>query len=247
MKWNVAVYQTLDGTWHTVYPVNLHDVEFRAFLREQELWNIEREKRLFIRYRVDAPHFYALSDRVRPIIERREASLRHNERVEQLLTALQQPNLKFGYYHYTQDGREFITIFKSEQYTWSREVVRSRLDIGWRHDLFGAHAGHRLSEHCPWVAIEVIDTHFPEDRAFDAWLRLSAEFPCLVLFDFVQEENYYFQVIEANQRVRFIYYIYEGALWKSREQLPNWNAAIFKEKLTAELSEKRLNRQRRTV
>ncbi|MGG6270943.1 hypothetical protein ACQ4M3_42045 [Leptolyngbya sp. AN03gr2] len=247
MKWNAAVYQTSDGNWQTVCPANLHDIGFRAFLRGQELWSVDKEKRLFIRYRVDTPHFYALSNRVPLVVDRQEALPRHNERIKQLLMELQQPNLKFGYYDYTEDGRVFFTIFKSEQYVWSQEVFRTHSNIVWRHDIFGANAGHRLSEHTPWVAIEVIDTHFPEDRAFDAWLRLSSEFPCLVLFDFVEEENYYFHIIKTTQQVRFIYYIYEGAVWKSRKQLPSCNAAMFKEKLTAELSAKRFNRQRRNV
>ncbi len=238
MKWNAAIYLTPDGNWQTVYPEDLHDLEFRAFLRGQELWDSEREKRLFIRYRVDTPHFYSLSNRTRRIIERLETSTLHHQRVEQVLTALQQQEFKFGYVdHKAEEGPEFITLFNSEQYTWSEEVVRSRADIGWRHDIFGAQASHRLSDRCPWVAIEVIDSHFPEDRAFDAWLQLSLEFPCLVLFDFVKKWNYYFQV-KDNCQVRVIYYIYEGAVWKSREQLPNCNAAIFKERLTTELSKR---------
>lgn len=53
-----------------------------------------------------------------------------------------------------------------------------------------------MSIHHPWVAIEVINKHFPEEKAFTAMIELSKQIPFLVMFDLLTEKtkNYFLKI-----------------------------------------------------
>ncbi|MBD2089077.1 hypothetical protein H6F67_04305 [Microcoleus sp. FACHB-1515] len=234
-KWEQAFYRDRTGVERKVQADELHDPTRRAFLKTQELWDADGEIRLFIRARSGAPHFYSLCDSVRQFISRAEHSRLHNQRVDQLLAALQPQGFSFGYRNFTAGEPAWIELFSTEQYRWEKEVTRTLGAIRWRHDLFAAQLAHRLSDRSPLVAIEVIDSHFPAAAAFEAWLKLSAEMPCLVLFDFIRKKNYFFQVDKQTHRVRVVFYIFDGFVWRSGQPWAGCTANWSKEKVRAEI------------
>ncbi|MBD2465613.1 hypothetical protein H6G89_31980 [Oscillatoria sp. FACHB-1407] len=237
LKWTKAVYQPNGNSLKVVYPDQLHDPNVRAFLRTQELWDESQEYRLSIRNRLNTPHFCSLSKTKRYLRGREESSNRHRSRVDELLTQLQKQNFLFGYNSFDDGNQTFVPLFRGKDYTWTKEVTRTLSSTAqWRHDVFGAELSHRHTERHPWVAIEVIDTHFPDDITMEAWLKISSELPYFILFDFVKRKNYFLKVNEDKQQVRVIYFIYDGAMWKSGFRWNECSSALFKEKVSKELS-----------
>lgn len=83
-------------------------------------------------------------------------------------------------------GSELATLV---DYTWEEEVHRIVSSSRYiRHDLFGMKLEHRMSTMKPWVAIEVINHHHPEEAALRAMLQWSARVPLIVLFVHVDSE-----------------------------------------------------------
>ncbi|BAS60429.1 MULTISPECIES: hypothetical protein [Leptolyngbya] len=167
---------------------------------------------------------------------RGETSTRHNNRVAELLSLFQKQDLLFGHRSFDTEEQLLVPLFKSEKYVWAKEVTRTMSsELQWRHDIFGGHSLHKHTKLSPWVAVEVIDSHFPSDTALDTWLEISSEFPYFVLFDFVQKRNYFLKVDEDKNQVRVIYFIFDGAVWRSGKRWEGCTAAIFREELSVRI------------
>lgn len=236
LKWEQATYQGANETWVTVHVDELQDLGYRSLLQDQELWDIDREYRLLIRSGPGRPHFYSLTKRLRFPRSRGETSKRHADRVKKLLEQLQSQHYLFGYRTFENGTPIFNPLFNSKNYAWAKEVTRTLSgEIQWRHDLFGAEATHRHTERYPWIAIEVIDSHFPDEAVLETWLELSSRFPYFVVFDFVERRNYYLEVDQTKQQVRVVYFIYDGSMWRSGAQWNKCTATFFKEKVRSEI------------
>ncbi|MCU1795022.1 hypothetical protein [Pectobacterium polaris] len=110
----------------------------------------------------------------------------------------------------------FSPLAVIDNYQWDTEIHRicnNKLTI--RHDLFGQAKSLAMSIHRPWVAIEVINTHFPDEAAFSAMIELSKQVPFLVMFDFITEkaESYFINIDVGKGRITPVFYIYEGHVW----------------------------------
>jgi hypothetical protein len=106
-------------------------------------------------------------------------------------------------------------ISSIEEYNWKDEVHRiiSEETII-RHDLFGQSKLIAMSIFRPWVAIEVINTHFPDEETFSSMLELSKNVPFVALFDFISSP----QLCSINTRtneMKIVYYIKDGLLYKN--------------------------------
>ncbi len=228
-----AVYYDSNSVRRELKPDELHDVSKRAAARETELWDPDEEYRLYPRYRQDSPHFYSLSKNTRRYATRAENDPAHDERVESLLDLLQRKQgYKIGFLTQDSGEQQFITFVRTNGYLWGKEVSRAISEnVRCRHDLFGARMELRLSAGSPWVAIEVVKDHYPEQQAFDALLVLTRNLPLLVLFDFIEVPNYFFQVREADATIRIIYYIYDGSVWKNEKRLESCTHIYFRERV----------------
>lgn len=215
-----------------IYPQNLHDIGKRATARTKELWCSDFEVRLYPRYRPDAPHFFSRSSN-RYIDKRKEKNdSPHDERIENLLEQLNDSNLKVGTLVFDEGESQFETLTSCDGYSWGGEVTRVlSQDVKCRHDIFGQPGGHNLVVGSPWVAIEVIDSHYPDEKTLEGMISLSARLPFLVLFDIVAEADYFFQIDEKSKSIRVIYYISDGAVWKNGSRWKRCTAAFLEEKI----------------
>lgn len=86
-----------------------------------------------------------------------------------------------GFYRST--GLEKEPRFILEDYLWDSEVHRitSSKSIV-RHDIFGQNRNIAMSIFKPWVAIEIINTHYPSEDTFVEMINLSKNFPFVVFF-----------------------------------------------------------------
>lgn len=96
-----------------------------------------------------------------------------------------------------------------------------------------------MSVNRPWIAIEVINTHYPEEAAFSAMLAASRNYPLVVLFDFTAQWNTFVKVEKYDKRLRirpWTFYIKEGAVWQGGSPTSINSSAEFKIELERMLS-----------
>ena len=106
-----------------------------------------------------------------------------------------------------------------------------------------------MSVRSPWVAIEVINTHFPSEETFSAMLELSKQMPLLIMFDLVtvKTKKYFINIDLQKNTIRPIFYIYEGSVWHSdRIDHEIKSSAILKNKMT-EIENKLKNLKSREI
>ena len=209
-KWEKAKYRNANGDWEEITLGKLaeiaKDAGARASLREKQLWSEDEEYRLSPRFREDAPHFYSPSDHTRTLCRRQENSQEHQQRCEELLQKLSSSVWTVGFNFWKDQERFYHAMFDSQEYLWGTEITRALTsDIRWRHDIFGAKMDLRTSERFPWLAIEVIDSHFPDEKALKGWLKASACFPYVVAFDFVRAKDYFLQFKDNNLRMTYLF------------------------------------------
>lgn len=222
-QWPSAVYYDA-GQKHELRQPDLAQAaaspQARAKIRELVLWDTEEEYRLMPRFRDGSPHFYSPQSNVRTLHRREEKSQEHNKRRDQIAILLNSKPWTVGFYDWEKmnasDSKEkiFTPLFQTEGYAWDKEIARA-LTSGTRcvHDVFGAKLELRTSERFPWFAVEVIDTHYPDDKALAGWLSASLNFPYVVAFDFVAAPKYFFNFEKDDSRLRMSYYIYDGRVW----------------------------------
>lgn len=135
----------------------------------------------------------------------------HDRRVElHFLDLTYRSKWKIGFH----DRGGFTKLFDIADYNWDREVYRI-LSKGAvvRHDLYGQREHIGMSVLQPWIAIEVINTHYPEPQAFDAMIQMSVQVPLLVFFDPTERRDYFFQIDPINGTIRCTYYVFDGKVW----------------------------------
>lgn len=139
----------------------------------------------------------------------------HNKRIEKVLKKLQaRPDWTISVKKYGATEPEIT--FDILNYAWGDEVHRIVSPEAFvRHDIFGQAPEIRMSILRPWLAIEVVNTHFPEEEAFSAFLELSGRFPFVVIFELTQKDNYFSRINASSGTIEPIFWIYDGSVWKN--------------------------------
>lgn len=169
-------------------------------------------------------HFYAVGGTLRRLLESTEREDEaHQNRIDKHLTALQeQTSFTLQLRERTNGLDSWSRKLRLTGYVWGTEVYRVLpTSAVVRHDIFGHCINPGMSVLSPWIAIEVVNTHFPEEEAFQAWLDLSAAIPFMVIFDLVQRSGVFVDVLPKSSAIaysRWTYYIFEGAVWKGASQ-----------------------------
>lgn len=222
LEHEVAIYYEVDLTRREIPAYSLSNSAVLAEAKSKELWDKSGQKRLQARGGTDIrAHFYELpgSPVSRAIFEG-EKDKAHNDRVDYLLGKLKtSKKLEMVIAHPARAGVEQIDLlFTLRDYEWRTEVHRVlNVDAIVRHDIFGQRLELEMSINRPWVAIEVINTHYPDERAFAAMLAASKNYPMIVLFDFTAHPNTFVKIDMPTKRLRirpWSFYIKDGALWK---------------------------------
>lgn len=118
------------------------------------------------------------------------------------------------------------------KYQWGSEIHRILNETAIvRHDIFGQSNELGMSVNRPWIAIEVINTHFPEEEAFAAMLETTKRIPLLILFDFTSHKNRFLNVDKATNRLVYrpwTYLIRNGQLWRGTSPTEITSSSLFK-------------------
>ncbi|HVS52473.1 MAG TPA: hypothetical protein VHD62_08965 [Opitutaceae bacterium] len=249
-KYPFAVYRDQNGDLKVIKREDLVDCSILALARSVRLYDEDEEYRLYPRARTGAPHFYCRTENRRRLVAPIEPDPRHNARRDSLLAALNsQKGLKLGYRDYFGSGPEdfeFFEIAEIEGYIWGKEVTRIMpYGLRVRHDVFGASPLLAMSERRPWIALEVIATHYLDDDTFQSLIDVSREMPLIVGFDLVEEPNYFLKLDEADGTLRLIYYIYDGSVWRNEVRTQIESGAALRAVLEREVRDKRARDARR--
>lgn len=224
MKYEYAVRTLANNVTERIYPEQLHDKLLRETLRREDLKDESGVYRLYVRYRSDAPHFYARSKIRRNIGGTGHDSENHDRKVKGLVTYGNTTNpLTIGHYEFAgPKDIEFVPLCRLQNYEWQseRKFVLSD-DTYVRFDVLGRSGTMNLTEKEPFVAIEVVDTHFSEQEAFTALREFSAKLPLIVLYYYVQSDgklNHMENTRGEAGRLRITHYIADGSFWINDER-----------------------------
>lgn len=221
----VAVYFDQQGNRVHVWASSLRDPEQLALAKGRELYDASEQVRVAPRVSKNGvPHFYEITSRARRVFSG-EDDPTHNNRVKDLHDKLQELE-SWALVLTTKDkatgNATHEEILKLPQYDWGKETHRILDEKAIvRHDIFGQAPDLAMSVRRPWIAIEVVHTHFPEEEAFAAFLETSKRLPLIVLFEHTARRNTFVKVDDKNnllQISRWTYYIKDGCVWQGREK-----------------------------
>lgn len=225
----VAYYFDADGVKEKILAEELSDVSRHAFAAEQDLTDEVGQVILSPRARHGVvPHFVATGVRGTRSVFEGETDPTHDERVSTLLGKLKSAKtwrLGLGDFVNNPNGKsdwELSDPITLPAYEWGNEVYRIvTRDAIVRHDLFGQALNLDMSVNQPWVAIEVINTHFPEEKAFAAMLEMSERVPFYVLFDLTTIKDKFVRIEPDSNAIiyrEWTYFIHNGSVWKGRKK-----------------------------
>lgn len=220
-----AVYFDSNGVRRTIQAKDLSNPNILADAKLKELYDGSEQFRIAPRVGQDiTAHFYELTsnpDARRPFLGEDDET--HNKRVEQLRDDLVNlSDFSLVLKETEKAGGAIKEIFKFPKYRWASEVHRIlKSNAIVRHDIFGQSEELNMSIRRPWIAIEVIHTHYPEEETFTALKEASEHIPLIVLFDFTVKPNSFLRVSPSNNVIQirpWTYYIRQGKIWKGMEE-----------------------------
>jgi hypothetical protein len=212
----VAIYRDDAGVRHEIRVEDLSDPKIFEKAKGLKLFDESEQVRLSPRQIEDnRPHFVAPATEVNRSVFKFEKNPVHDERVDFLLDALKAGvQWKILESHYENSQSVTTDLFQISDYSWGKEKHRIvSADAIVRHDLFGQAVQIEMSIFRPWIAIEVINTHYPEEGAFKAFIELSRMFPLIVMFDCTDRQNDFLKIDKQAGTVNTRLHIRDGAVW----------------------------------
>ena len=213
----VAIYYDDKGTRQTIRAEDLGDPITFEHAKNLELYDRSGQVRVYPRDIEDKIlHFAVGPSRDAIQIDCEESNPAHDNRVCSLLNVLKKrAQWKVVMQAYVGGGQVSHDLFDLRpQYNWGKEVHRivgSESIV--RHDLFGQAYELDMSIRYPWIAIEVINTHYPEEATFAALIDLSRKLPLVVAFDHVGRPDHFLRIDPLTGIINTRLYMYRGAIW----------------------------------
>ncbi len=168
------------------------------------------------------PHFYDRVEGVprdgqrREFLNRDASSTAHGNRIDDLvrvLNGLQRCELVIEPFHQPRE-----TLAELIDYHWSTEAARSITSTASvRHDVFGQANSNWMTVGQPTVAIEVIDSHWPEEQSLAAMIEHSVHTPALIIFDLIGSRLC--RLDEKEETLLALFYIQNGEIKKDGRPL----------------------------
>ncbi len=229
-KYETAFYLNNDGQWEEVSFGELRSEERRAELRERDLRNeSDGQIELGIRNHEQTPHFFAKKRLRTDLDPGAKESFEHEDRKRMLNNFLSKyEKHKFGYYEKPWDRKDngFDTLVKIKDYSWDVEVSFGLVYGKFiRFDLLGRSKNELgLTDKHPYIAVEVVDTHFHSQEAFCALLESSKNIPIIIVYYFSPVAPHLNCVYKPKSekfysKIRLQYYIADGSFWNRNDRI----------------------------
>jgi hypothetical protein len=218
-----AVYEDENKNWVTVTYQELisSTAQFRAKLRDSTLYDSTQcRKELGIRDRKGNLHYYQKKNFRISLDGKSKDSSAHDGQVK-ALTSFLNNNEKIVIGHYVFDSGEkiFQPIIHLKNFSWQKEVTFSISESGYmRCDILGRSNDFCWSEKSPYVALEVVDTHFSSKETFIALMELSKNLPVIIGYYFLKESGKFNNMGNSSRsngysKLRLSCYILDGGFW----------------------------------
>jgi len=227
-----AVYQNEDQEWVTISynQLALSDAQFRAYLRNKTLYDSPlRRRELGIRDRKGNLHYYQKRNIRGSLDSKSKDSSAHDQEVQALTSFLNNnEKVAIGTYVFDKGTKLFQPLLRLKDFSWQKEVHFSVSENGYvRCDVLGRSNNLSWSEKTPYVAIEVVDTHFPSKESFIALVELSKKLPVVIGFYFLNgggRFNHKKNPERSNgfATLRLSCYISDGGFWILDDRLNDY-------------------------
>lgn len=227
LKYDRAVYRDQSsGKLKTIRAEDLSNSSILNIAKMNTLYDLSEQTELVARAgSTNAHHFAGKATEGRRMIEG-EKNPTHDERVKELVSTLQgSANWTLGCLGKgsANTSASFTSNFNLFNYRWGEEInqIMDQNTIV-RHDVFGASDSLSMSIRQPAIAIEVINTHYPDEAAFNSFIQKSLREPFIVLFDVTEFKgkslkNKFLKLDPDTGRISYrntTYWIQKGAVYK---------------------------------
>ena len=221
----------------------LEDEGIRTRYKGKTIIDETKSFRLYIRSRGKSSHFYSRGKSRKNISSKKYRNEKHLEKINILfnfLNARDRVRICTYYWEYGKPKPELETIFSFKNYYFAKEVKQS---LSSQHyfiaDIFGVSKSLNKTEKEPLLAIEVIDTHFPDIKTFNYYRQITKQQPLIVVFYYLEYElilNHMFKNSGDNNngKLRISHYIQDGSFWVGDERIEDKsysNIKTYKEKI----------------
>lgn len=200
-----------------------HEIHARE-LSNADVWKTAKSEQLFdgsgtpvFAIQADTLHFRGQPQVGDRSSDRGETNPLHDARVQHILETLNSRlTWSIEASTYVRGGYSCNPICDlMSAYQWGSEVYRivsSEATV--RHDVFGqAKDILDMSKLMPWIAIEVINSHYPEDKTFDGMQSISKNMPLLVLFDLTKRPDHFLKIDDRTGVISTKLYMYNGNVY----------------------------------
>lgn len=219
-----------NGEFKKIYAHELVEDEKRAIYKEKILVDKSKKINLGIRNHSVTPHFYrksALRGDINTGLPKDTS--RHNDTRDEFIYFLNNDanstsstKMRIGIYEYSfiEKANIFSALNVLDNYEWKPEVKFSISEDNFiRFDILGrSRTEFGWTEKNPFVAIEIVDSHFHSKEAFTELLRLTKNFPIIIGYMFCEvlpRLNTKKNGGRSNspKHIRFKHYLMDGKFW----------------------------------
>lgn len=229
-KYEEAFYLDDLNQWECVGFQELGIMERRAELREKDL----RESpngiyQLGIRNHPQTPHFFQKKP-IRNNIEKGVLESEEHEKQKSMVRNFLKKYEKhsFGYYEspWNEENKGYESIIRVKDYIWDTEVKFGLVYGKYvRFDILGRPKSElSFTDKFPYIAVEIVDSHFHSQEAFKILLETTKNIPLIVAYIFVPKAPYINGVKKPNRSNSFStnrtpFYLSDGSFWDGNERM----------------------------
>ncbi len=225
-KHETAFYQDENNIWHEVNHNELFQKQKRAELRERDLYDKpDGDLQLGIRNHKITPHFYVKRPIRKSLEYKSKKSKLHNEQIDIIYNFLKKYK-KHSFNSYKSFNFTEETIIKIKNYEWEKEakfgIIYGKYAV---FDILGRdYENIHLTDKNPFVAIEVIDTHFHSQETFKILLEATKNLPLIIIYFFINQIpklNHLKKPKNENFYTRNVIYFHmsDGSFWEKNERI----------------------------
>lgn len=234
-KHEIGIVHLRDKTTISINSKDLEDEGIRAKYKGERILDKTGEFLLFIRSRGTSSHFYSRGNYRHNIRGRKNYTEEHREKIQILLNFLNaRDRIRVFCYYFEYDKKFLDTIISFKNYFFAKEVKQS---VGkssyFISDIYGISKTLNNSNREPNIAIEVIDTHFPDIKTFNYFRKVTKETPLIILFYYINHELKFNHMKNNNGennngKLRISHYIQDGSFWVRDERIEEKDYSYIK-------------------
>ena len=210
-----------DGIQHVIFSDQLKEFESLILSCAKELWDKNKQYRLFPHFNGEEYVFASLLNSERVYLDYKVISHRISDKAEILRYKLSQRDNHIFVTRREKDLHPLNAVLVSTTgYIWDTFVDRDLTkDFRIQHDVFGYFPSFSSSESHPFIAIDIYEDTFPDADLFNAMIEATAAVPYMIMLDFIKPKYKHLRLDLVDNCIYPYYFIYDGSLWKGADRV----------------------------